>query len=178
MFSFDDLILSYFLKSLSSLENGFSQQYIFITFMPLTISLISLILLSVLPAVSTLSRPNCFPTQPAMREIICRIRLLNMSDTNFGEGQRQSEEPPPPVRRDRSCSRGVLWRWLAGGAQPRGSEGRWRPCQTCKICIANNLDGSQSCLVADLLTSFDKRFIIWPIEVLPTAELESFRAFL
>ena len=44
--------------------------------------------------------------------------------------------------------------------------------------IDYNLDGSQSCLVADLLTSFDKRFTIWPIVVLPRAELESFRAFL
>ena len=44
--------------------------------------------------------------------------------------------------------------------------------------IDNNLHGSERCSEAHLLTSFDKRFTIWPIVVLPRAELESFRDFL
>ena len=52
--------------------------------------------------------------------------------------------------------------------------GRVKPAKL----IDYNLDASQRCLVAHLFTSFDKRFTIWPIVVLPRAELESFRAFL
>ena len=55
--------MTHFLVSSMSLAKDFSQQYILITLMPFRISFMSLILLSVLLAVSSLSLPNCFPTQ-------------------------------------------------------------------------------------------------------------------
>ena len=118
----------YFLASPTRWEKGFSQQYILITLIPLTISFIRRILLSVLLAVCTLSRPNCLPTQ-AVRKVKRAGGDKNIP--YFAEEQQRSVERLPPEHWGRSSDRGGRWWWSAGEGRPTGSGWTGRSCRTC-----------------------------------------------
>ena len=85
--------------------------------------------------------PKLFSNPGCNVKVIMERSRSHMSDTYIVKGQRRSGEPPPQGRRDRSCSRGWLWWWQAGGARPRGSDWTGRQCQTCKISLITILKG-------------------------------------
>ena len=121
--------MTHFLVSSMSLAKDFSQQYILITLMPFRISFMSLILLSVLLAVSSLSLPNCFPTQTETYNRQLTGEFL--FQTYFEEGQKPGGMPPPRERWVRPSGREGTSRYSAGEDPPRGSGPVSRRCRTC-----------------------------------------------
>ena len=146
------------------------------TFIPLTISLISLILLSVFPAVSTLSLPNCFPTHAAEFVVMIityfnNINILTLKRHKWDQENSSHQSTGTNLVAEDCCHNDQLQ-----GTSPQvvvEKDSGVKP-EIRTIFIISEIFYNK----ANLLTSFERRFTICPMVVWPKAELESLRAFL
>ena len=134
------------------------------TFMPLTISLISLILLSVFPAVSTLSLPNCFPTHAAEFVVMIinyfnNINILTLKRYKCDQESSSHQSTGTNLVAEDGCHNDQLQ-----GTCPQvvvEKDSGVKPEIREKLFLLTEI----FCNKANLLTSFERRFTICPMVV-------------